>query len=178
MPNRETERAVTEIDRLTKRYGKVTALDSLSFTVWQGIPLTITEEFRVKNIINIFISPISMAKLLSAICVAGVIKSLVTTIMLGFLAFFFYKFSLLVVGFYLAPFIGSLLLFGWAVGLVHHGVDIPLWQGCRGCYPGGAVSDSAGVRRVLPGFGFTDLAAENSLSPAFNLYFRGHASGA
>ena len=83
----------------------------------QGITLAITEEFWVKNIINIFISPISIGELLAAICIVGIIKSIVTTVVLGFLAFFLYKFSLLAVGFGLVPFLGNLLLFGWAVGL-------------------------------------------------------------
>ena len=52
-----------------------------------------------------------------AICIVGIIKSIVTTVVLGFLAFFLYKFSLLAVGFGLVPFLGNLLLFGWAVGL-------------------------------------------------------------
>jgi len=83
----------------------------------QGITLAITEEFWVKNIINIFISPISMAELLGAICIVGIIKSVVTTVFLGFLAFFLYRFNLLQIGAGLIPFLGSLLLFGWAVGL-------------------------------------------------------------
>ena len=64
----------------------------------QGITLAITEEFWVKNIINIFISPISLAELLGAICIVGIIKSVVTTIVLAILAFFFYKFNLLSAG--------------------------------------------------------------------------------
>ena len=83
----------------------------------QGITLAITEEFWVKNIINIFISPISLAELLGAICIVGIIKSVVTTIVLAILAFFFYKFNLLSAGPGLALFLGNLLLFGWAVGL-------------------------------------------------------------
>lgn len=83
----------------------------------QGITLAITEEFWVKNIINIFISPISMGELLAAICIVGIIKSVVTTIVLGFLAFFFYKFNLLSAGPGLVLFLGNLLLFGWGVGL-------------------------------------------------------------
>jgi len=83
----------------------------------QGITLAITEEFWVKNIINIFISPISVGELLAAISIVGIIKSIVTTVVLGFLAFFFYKFSLLTVGPALVPFLANLLLFGWAVGL-------------------------------------------------------------
>lgn len=83
----------------------------------QGITLAITEEFWVKNIINIFISPISVGELLSAICIVGVIKSVVTTIVLGLLAFFFYRFNLLTTGPGLVLFLANLLLFGWAVGL-------------------------------------------------------------
>ncbi|MBW2502740.1 MAG: ABC transporter permease [Deltaproteobacteria bacterium] len=83
----------------------------------QGITLAITEEFWVKNIINIFISPISVAELLGAICIVGIIKSLVTTIFLALLAFFLYSFNLMETGPGLVLFLGNLLLFGWAVGL-------------------------------------------------------------
>ena len=83
----------------------------------QGITLAITEEFWVKNIINIFISPISIGEFLAAICIVGLIKSVVTTMVLGFLAFFFYRFNLLSAGPGLVLFLGNLLLFGWAVGL-------------------------------------------------------------
>jgi len=83
----------------------------------QGITLAITEEFWVKNIINIFISPISIGEFLAAICIVGLIKSVVTTIVLGFLAFFFYRFNLFSAGPGLVLFLGNLLLFGWAVGL-------------------------------------------------------------
>lgn len=96
--------------------GSVILWDVL-YRAQQGITLAITEEFWVKNIINIFISPISMAELLGAICIVGIIKSVVTTVVLGFLAFFLYRFNILHTGPGLVPFLGSLLLFGWAVGL-------------------------------------------------------------
>ncbi len=83
----------------------------------QGITLAITEEFWVKNIINIFISPISVAELLGAICIVGIIKSIVTTIFLALLAFSLYSFNLMETGPGLVLFLGNLLLFGWAVGL-------------------------------------------------------------
>ena len=96
--------------------GSVILWDVL-YRAQQGITLAITEEFWVKNIINIFISPISMAELLAAICIVGIIKSVVTTVVLGFLAFFLYSFNLLHTGTGLVLFLGNLLLFGWAVGL-------------------------------------------------------------
>jgi len=83
----------------------------------QGITLTITEEFWVKNIINIFIAPIRMAEIIAAICAVGVVKSLLTTLVLWMLAFLLYRYNLLDMGPALVPFFGNLLLFGWAVGL-------------------------------------------------------------
>ena len=71
----------------------------------------------MKNIINIFISPISVAELLGAICIVGIIKSIVTTIFLALLAFSLYSFNLMETGPGLVLFLGNLLLFGWAVGL-------------------------------------------------------------
>lgn len=83
----------------------------------QGITLAITEEFWVKNIINIFIAPIRTAELIAGLCIVGIIKSLITTLFLAMLAYLFYRFDLLALGPALVPFIGNLLLFGWGVGL-------------------------------------------------------------
>ena len=125
----------------------------------QGITLAITEEFWVKNIINIFISPISLAELLAAICIVGIIKSLVTTIVLALLASIFYKFNLLSVGPGLVLFIGNLLLFGWAVGLFT----------MAGPYLGCTVSHPAHFSCFLSCFRLTGLAAEDSLPSAVDL---------
>lgn len=83
----------------------------------QGITLTITEEFWVKNIINIFIAPVRMSEIIGAICIVGIIKSLVTTLFLAALAYLFYSYDLFGMGPALVPFFGNLFLFGWAVGL-------------------------------------------------------------
>lgn len=83
----------------------------------QGITLTITEEFWVKNIINIFIAPVRMVEIIIGICIVGLVKALVTTALLALLAYLFFSYDLLTVGLPLVPFFGSLLLFGWAVGL-------------------------------------------------------------
>jgi len=84
----------------------------------QGITLAITEEFWVKNIINLFIAPIRIGELIAGLCVVGIIKSLVTTLFLGVLASLFYRFNMLAMGMGLVFFLGNLLLFGWAVGLI------------------------------------------------------------
>lgn len=84
----------------------------------QGITYAITEEFWAKNIINLFITPISTAELICGLCLVGVIKSLITTCFLGILAWLFYRFNVLQAGPALVPFLANLFLYGWAVGLV------------------------------------------------------------
>lgn len=83
----------------------------------QAITLSVTEEIWVKNLLNIFISPISVFELMLATCIMGIIKSLLAAALLGVLAYFLYAFDLLAVGWSLVPFLISLLLFGWAVGM-------------------------------------------------------------
>jgi ABC-2 type transport system permease protein len=88
----------------------------------QAISLSITEEFWVRNFINLFISPLSIPEFISALCLVGFIKSVVTTFVLAVLALFLYQFDLLQLGLGLLPFYGNLLLFGWAVGLFTMGI--------------------------------------------------------
>jgi ABC-2 type transport system permease protein len=83
----------------------------------QSITLALTEEFWVKNVINIFIAPVRTIELLLAVCVMGLLKSLVTMAFLAVLAFLFYHFNILDMGLALVPFFGSLTLFGWALGM-------------------------------------------------------------
>jgi ABC-2 type transport system permease protein len=83
-----------------------------------AITLSVSEEIWVRNIINIFVAPVSASELVLATCLLGLIRSLLTATVLGVLAQVFYAFDLLSVGPALVPFYASLLLFGWAVGLV------------------------------------------------------------
>ncbi|MBX7071524.1 MAG: ABC transporter permease [Pirellulales bacterium] len=83
----------------------------------QAITLSVTEEIWTKNLLNIFLSPVTTFELMLSTCMIGIIKSLLTATTLGLLALMFYDFNLLDVGIALAPFMASLLLFGWAVGM-------------------------------------------------------------
>lgn len=83
----------------------------------QAITLSLTEEIWVKNILNLFVAPVSTFELMVATCLMGIIKAVITAIVLGGLAYLFYAFNLLTMGLLLVPFLASLLLFGWAVGM-------------------------------------------------------------
>jgi ABC-2 type transport system permease protein len=83
----------------------------------QSITLALTEEFWVKNIMNLFITPIRTTELVASLCIMGLIKSMITLVFLGVLAFFFYRFNIFEMGPSLVPFVANLALFGWAMGM-------------------------------------------------------------
>ncbi len=90
----------------------------------QSITLSIGEDIWTRNIMNIFIAPISTTELVTAICLFGVLKTAVATGFLGVLAYLLYSFNILSIGPSLFLFLGILLLFGWAVGLVTMGLSL------------------------------------------------------
>jgi len=93
-----------------------------------AITLSVSEDIWVRNIMNIFIAPVRVPELLIATCLLGLIRSLLTGVILGVLAQVFYAFDILAVGPALVPFYVSLLLFGWAVGMCTVGVILRFGQ--------------------------------------------------
>jgi ABC-2 type transport system permease protein len=82
-----------------------------------AITLSVTEEVWVKNLLNIFIAPIHTVDFILATALMGVIRAMANVLILGILAYVLYAFNLLTMGLALLPFLASLLLFGWAVGM-------------------------------------------------------------
>ncbi len=83
----------------------------------QAITLSLTEEIWVRNLLNVFITPVRTSEVVLATCLLGVIRALLSAAVLGVLAYAFYAFDLTALGPALAPYLVSLLLFGWAVGM-------------------------------------------------------------
>lgn len=88
------------------------------FRSQQAITFSIAEEIWVRNIINLFVTPIRVHEMVLAACAVGCIRALVTTALLSSLAFFLYAFNIFSAGPALLPFFLNLLLFGWAIGLI------------------------------------------------------------
>ncbi len=88
------------------------------FRSQQAISFSISEEIWVKNIINLFVSPLRIHELVLATCLVGMIRALITTSLLSGLAYLLYAFNILSVGPALLPFFLNLLIFGWALGLI------------------------------------------------------------
>ena len=67
----------------------------------QAITLSISEDIWVKNILNVFVSPVSIFELMVATCIMGIIKAIITAVVLGSLAFLLYTFN--IVSFLILP---------------------------------------------------------------------------
>lgn len=93
-----------------------------------AITLSVSEDIWVRNIMNIFIAPVRVPELILATCLLGLIRSLLTGLVLGVLAQVLYAFDILAVGAAIVPFYVSLLLFGWAVGMCTVGVILRFGQ--------------------------------------------------
>lgn len=87
------------------------------YSAQQAITLSITEEIWVRNILNVFVSPIRMSELLLATCILGVLRATASSLVLVLLARLLYAFNLFAIGLALVPFYFALLLFGWAMGM-------------------------------------------------------------
>src|SRR5262249_432733 len=59
----------------------------------QAISLSITEEIWVRNILNIFVAPVSAAELLIATCLVGMLRALASATILALLAWSLYSFN-------------------------------------------------------------------------------------
>lgn len=75
-----------------------------------------------RNFANIFASPVSTWEYLIALMLTGIIKLVLSTTLIWFVAAFVFHFNLLSIGFYLFPFIFNLLLTGWWVGFIINGL--------------------------------------------------------
>ena len=84
----------------------------------QAITLSITEDIWGRNILNVFVSPVRVSELMIATSALGCLRALASAALLSVLAALFYGFHIASLGLALAPFLASLLLFGWAVGMM------------------------------------------------------------
>jgi ABC-2 type transport system permease protein len=89
--------------------------------VWRGqyeITVNLLEEMWNTNLVNLFASPLRVREWVTGVFILGFLKLLVSLSFAMLLALFLYKANIFTLGFYLIPFIVSLLLTGWAVGLI------------------------------------------------------------
>ncbi len=88
------------------------------------ISTNILAELWDRNLVNIFITPIRIREWLMAVMALGVFKIILTIAFASTLAFILYSFNIFRYGFYCIPFIISLTLSGWFIGIFISGFVI------------------------------------------------------
>lgn len=87
--------------------------------IWRAqyeITTNLLAELWDRNVINIFATPLKVSEWIAAFMLFGLMKTIVSLGFSAILAFIFYKYNIFIYGFYLLPFLASLLLTGWAGG--------------------------------------------------------------
>jgi ABC-2 type transport system permease protein len=88
------------------------------FRSQQSITVTFLEDVWSRNILNLFVSPLTPTEFLFGALIFGMLKHFVTISFMALMAFWFYDYNYFSLGFYLVPAILNLLVFGWSVGII------------------------------------------------------------
>lgn len=86
------------------------------------ISVGLLEDLWNKNLINIFVSPLSFLEWITAFLITGLVKAVVSVVFASGVAFLLYKVHVLLYGIYLVPFFISLMFTGWAIGFFVSGL--------------------------------------------------------
>jgi len=86
--------------------------------------LPLMDETWSRNLLNIFASPLTVWEFLTASLLISFLKISLSISTAALISFFLYAFNLFSLGFYLLPFIMSLLITGWVVGFFVSGTIV------------------------------------------------------
>ncbi len=92
------------------------------FRAQQGVTLSFLEDIWSRNLLNVFISPVSRVEFAVSTSLVGLIKTAFIVAVLWFVALAFYGFNLGSIGASLPPLLANLFLMGWAMGLFTTGL--------------------------------------------------------
>ncbi|SKB02067.1 ABC-2 type transport system permease protein [Prosthecobacter debontii] len=90
----------------------------IMFRAQQGVAISFLEDVWTRNLLNVFVAPVRTSEYLAATFAVGVLRILVTGVVLGSIAWFGYAFNVFVLEWWLVPFFLNLMLFGWALGMI------------------------------------------------------------
>jgi len=93
--------------------------------VWRAqyeISVNILEDLWSKNLINLFVSPLTFWEFITAFLIIGLIKVVIGFVFTSFIAYLLYRVNMFIFGFYLIPFVLLLFMTGWWVGFLVGGL--------------------------------------------------------
>lgn len=83
----------------------------------QDISIHFLEDIWNRNLINLFVSPLTNTEYILSFVLMSVVKVILTGIVMGLITLLFYQFNIFSFVWQLLPFIVNLFCFGWIVGL-------------------------------------------------------------
>jgi ABC-2 type transport system permease protein len=101
------------------------------YRVQQSISVSFLEDVWTRNLINVFVSPVSAAEFIAAMLLLGVMKVIVIGFLLAALAIALYAFNIFQYGLPLIPFVLNLLLSGWGIGIITMAMILRFGQGAE-----------------------------------------------
>ena len=102
---------------ITFLIGGIILWDAL-FRSQQGVAISFLEDVWTRNLLNVFAAPVRMTEYLAATCCVGVLRVLVTSLVMALIAWAGYSFNLLQFDLSLIVFYANLMLFGWTLGIL------------------------------------------------------------
>jgi ABC-2 type transport system permease protein len=82
-----------------------------------AVTIAFLEDVWEKNLLNLFVTPMKTIEFMVSTIVLGLVRIITQGVILGFVAYILYSFNIFQFGLYTLPFIVSLLIFGWILGL-------------------------------------------------------------
>ena len=84
----------------------------------QSISVSCLEDLWSRNLLNVFIAPITVAEFVSATYVVGLTQIAAVSVIMSSIAYALYSFNILSLSFTLIPLFLNLLVMGWSLGMM------------------------------------------------------------
>ena len=98
------------------------------FRSQQGLSVSFLEDMWARNLLNIFVSPISPIEYITALMLVSIVKLLLASAVMVLFAWLFYSFNIFLIGIALIPLIINLVIMGWGVGIITMGLILRFGQ--------------------------------------------------
>ena len=140
-----------------------------------GFAVAFLEEIWSRNLGHLMMSPLRPSELIAALIAVSLIKLLVAMVPVALLAYLFFGFNVLSLGFAFAAFFANLVIMSWSLGLVSTGVVLRWGLGRGELRLADRVRVPAAVLRLLSRGNPARLAAAGCAGAAAHLRVRGPA---
>jgi len=97
-------------------------LFNILYRAQQAVTISLLEDLWSRNLLNIFAAPITVVEFVCATYLVGLAQVCFVGLSTSIMAFFFYKFNILALGFFIVPLFLNLIVMGWSLGLLASGL--------------------------------------------------------